>query len=242
LRRKQKAVFQFPFPPRRRNLLSRVTVRCLISTCQKSLSSVWKPDRGKHNRFLYKTNKDDWASLSLAVFKHPNSSCKERSSHELTLTPAVYNLFVAWTNNSHVLVCKQVTCRGVFHLENGVKSYTFRPEINFQLNGEPRKIRKDNSHCWCVFRGAGFVCFHTDNLLSLLATTTWERKSERKRQGWMQQRLRQKYVHRSHFPNWYVKMFRVLKVNSFVEDNNICWLLLLPSERKHISLCWETTE
>lgn len=91
------------------------------------------------------------------------------------------------------------------------QSSTFNTEINFQLNGEPRKIREDNSHCWCVFRSAGFVCYHTDNLLPLLAATTWERKSERKPQVWVQQRLGQKYVNRSNFSNWNVKIFSVLK-------------------------------
>lgn len=80
-----------------------------------------------------------------------------------------------------------------------------------QLNGGPRKIRKDNSHCWCVFRSAGFVCYHTDNLLSLLAATTWERKSERRSQVWVQQRLGQKYVNWSNFSNWNVKIFSFLK-------------------------------
>lgn len=91
------------------------------------------------------------------------------------------------------------------------KPSTFKAEINFQLNGESRKIRKDNSHCWCVFRSAGFVCYHTDHLLSLLAATTRERKSERKPQVWVQQRLGQKYVNWSNFSNWNVKIFSNLK-------------------------------
>lgn len=121
------------------------------------------------------------------------------------------------------------------------KPSTFKAEINFQLNGESRKIRKDNSHCWCVFRSAGFVCYHTDHLLSLLAATTRERKSERKPQVWVQQRLGQKYVNWSNFSNWNVKIFSNLKAEFIRRRKHLLTLVafgeipyLLTKKKKHL--------